>query len=153
MKSTDRICFLDIDGVLNSGRGHMEMCSGVDVPIIHYNLGDYVEMDKLKMFQNFVQKWQIKIVGVSSWFTFKNEHKAIAECLGLPIVATGYNTGGGLERGKGVLRWVDDYRLTKWFVLDDAGDHMYDFTHNRVDVDGYYGLQGEDLMVAEKWIA
>ncbi|QXV85119.1 hypothetical protein bas27_0049 [Escherichia phage TrudiGerster] len=141
--SNTPIIFLDIDGVLNSSISHHH---APDEEKIFFG-GDWVFKPLLQAFQNFLKPSGIMIVGVSSWFTVRNEveNVEIMTALGLVdrFLGTTDFTGGGLSRGNSVLRFVEKYKLKHWCVLDDAGAMMYQYP--TVIVNGRTGINMQDL--------
>lgn len=141
--SNTPIIFLDIDGVLNSSISHHH---APDEEKIFFG-GDWVFKPLLQAFQNFLKPSGIMIVGVSSWFTVRNEveNVKIMTALGLVdrFLGTTDFTGGGLSRGNSVLRFVEKYKLKHWCVLDDAGAMMYQYP--TVIVNGRTGINMQDL--------
>lgn len=137
------IIFLDIDGVLNSSISHHH---APDNEKIFFG-GDWVFKPLLQAFQNFLKPSGIMIVGVSSWFTVRNEMENVEIMAGLGLVdrflGTTDFTGGGLSRGNSVLRFVEKHKLKHWCVLDDAGAMMYQYP--TVIVNGRTGINMQDL--------
>lgn len=153
------VVFLDIDGVLNSGVEHTLMMHGHISTLKFFSRGDYVCKFKLKRLHKFLNEIDAKVVMVSSWFwgdpETKNqvlENLEMIEFLGLTdrtFLVSKY-TGGGLGRGREVLRIVNMLDLKDWVVIDDAGSHMYDFdTHV---INGRVGLTDKDVEILKQRI-
>ena len=60
------------------------------------------------------------------------------------------HTGGGLGRGREVLRIVDTLDLKDWIVIDDAGSYMYEFDTHMIN--GLVGLTDEDVEILKQRI-
>ena len=137
------IIFLDIGGVLNSSISHHH---APDSEKLFFG-GDWVYKPLLKAFQDFILPSSIMIVGVSSWFSVRNEMENVQIMTGLGLIdrflGTTDFTGGGLSRGNSVLRFVEKYKLKHWCVLDDAGAMMYQYP--TVIVNGRTGINLQDL--------
>lgn len=159
------VLFLDIDGVLNSGRRAEAYKDSETDDLLFFEdprgFLHWVEKAKLEMFLAFVERVDAHIVGVSSWFEPTNSNttekdvltnKAIAKFLGLGdrFIGTTRTTGGGLYRGHAVLNYVVKNYVRAWAVVDDAGDHMYDYpTHI---ISGREGITEADIEVLENSI-
>ncbi|EJT0117262.1 hypothetical protein NVX19_003513 [Salmonella enterica] len=141
--SNTPIIFLDIDGVLNSSISHHH---APDSEKLFFG-GDWVFKPLLYAFQNFLKPSNIMIVGVSSWFSVRNEQENVEIMAGLGLLerflGTTDFTGGGLSRGNSVLRFIEKYKLKHWCVLDDAGAMMYQYP--TVIVNGRTGINLQDL--------
>lgn len=153
------IIFLDIDGVLNSGITAEKWAKERKQPegvLVYRDQGmlDWVEVNKLEMLKAFIKKHGARVVGVSSWFYGQNARMtperhfanvSVFEFLGIEDISLGTVacTGGGTDRGDSVLQYVNDHELTKWIVIDDSGEDMYDYwTHQ---INGRTGITKEDF--------
>ncbi|QQV93564.1 hypothetical protein SPThor_42 [Salmonella phage SP_Thor] len=109
--SNTPIIFLDIDGVLNSSISHHH---APDSEKLFFG-SDWVYKPLLQAFQNFLKPSPIMIVGVSSWFSVRNEMENVQIMTGLGLIdrflGTTDFTGGGLSRGNSVLRFVEKHKL------------------------------------------
>jgi hypothetical protein len=141
-----KVVFLDIDGVLNYGPyRHV----GVDKTV---SLTRYVDRSLCDMFAGWVIRHGIVVVGVSSWFCGSDDEdlRHVSDVLGFNILCTGYHCGGGFGRGTGVLDFVEEKKITKLAVIDDAGANMY--LYPTVIVNGRLGITPFDLMTAKSMI-
>lgn len=142
------VLFLDIDGVLNSGRRAEAYKEGETDDLLFFEdprgFLHYVEKDKLEMFQRFVERIDAVIVGVSSWFEATNQYTtekdmainaAIAEFLGIRhrFIGTTRTTGGGLSRGEAVKALVIQNEWKVWAVVDDGGPNMYSYFTRQIN--------------------
>ncbi len=159
------VLFLDIDGVLNSGRRAETYKDGETDDLLFFEdprgFLHYVEKDKLELFQQFIERVDAEIVGVSSWFEATNDYTtegdratnlAIAEFLGLKdrFVGTTRTTGGGLARGHAVLNYVVKNNVRAWAVIDDAGHNRYDYP--TYVINGREGITSNDIDIIENSI-
>ncbi|QCW23791.1 hypothetical protein AAS21_gp053 [Pantoea phage vB_PagS_AAS21] len=159
------VLFLDIDGVLNSGRRAEAYKDGETDDLLFFEdprgFLHWVEKDKLEMFQRFVERVDAVIVGVSSWFEATNDltteqdmvtNFAIAEFLGIGdrFIGTTRTTGGGLYRGHAVLNYVVKNNVRAWAVVDDAGENMYDYP--TWVINGREGITPKDIESIENSI-
>ena len=159
-KVTDdlKICYLDIDGVLNSGEGHeligkhkMEFTKEPIEWIIPYETrGDYVNKQQLQLLHTWYKQYDIQFVIVSSWAGSIRSPEDVATFLDIPIHSYAFNTGGGYGRGRGVILHAQHYRINNYVILDDSWRQMYeDWSHN-VRVNGRIGLTELDLLEANE---
>lgn len=132
------IVFLDIDGVLNCAEDYEQQHLN---SLIFYNCNNFVNKAKLKNLYEFLDEIDAKIIFVSSWFWSNpdteeriHENTEIIIFLGLQSRTLDIlkYTGGGLSRGREVLRIVEELDLISWIVLDDAGSNMYDFDTHQI---------------------
>lgn len=167
MNSSNYI-FLDIDGVLNSNVGwekieQFEQEHGGytkdSLPEINHlmfgendgNLGSWVETRLIENLQLLVKMCNAKVIGVSSWFTSRHDMEQVSEFLGIEISDLSYYTGGGLERGRGVEKYVNDHGIKKFVILDDSHEQMYEgklLEEHLIRVDGREGFSFEHAMLA-----
>ena len=96
---------------------------------------------------------------VSSWFwgdpkieRHVLENLGMIDFLGLTsrTFLVSKHTGGGLGRGREVLRIVDTLDLKDWIVIDDAGSYMYEFDTHMIN--GLVGLTDEDVEILKQRI-
>lgn len=130
LNTEDKYCFLDIDGVLNTGHYSEHPKENVlryleESPVS----GDFVLLDKLEMLQKWASKNKIKFVGVSSWFNssvskYPSNYEQIGKFLGLDVVGVTDYTGGGYTRGESVKRFAEENKLKYICILDDAWHSM-----------------------------
>lgn len=139
---------MDIDGVLNSGRDHEELVKAERYKtgkfpdnIKFYNRGDWVVVDKVNLLRECVKELDAQVVIVSSW-CIGDDYKAIHEFLGLPEHSKAFNNGGGLERGRGVVRHAEHYGidLEDYAIIDDSWLQMYEDRRRCVPIDSFEGL-------------
>ena len=153
--------FLDIDGVLNSAEMNKEYIKSKksNTPddrfienIIDGKVVDYICVDLLRNLHDIVYKTNAKLIGVSSWFWFKDIEEynflfdKISQILSLPIRTTTEYTSGGIKRGAGVIKWLkeNNYNPEKdnFIILDDCAD-FYSFKIKSID--GKVGLTKENV--------
>jgi len=160
------VIFLDIDGVLNSVQGHQriedyEVLNGnydenSIEDIIHCKndlngeicLGSWVERWLVNNLKILIQHTNAEVVGVSSWFTSRHSLETVSDFLGIEIVDMTDYTGGGLERGRSVERYVDKYGIKDYCILDDSHEQHYEgklLNEKLVRVDGGFGLSFYDI--------
>ena len=147
-----KVIYLDIDQVLNchddNVRLHDTLTNTGLIPddIYFFSRGDYVVRNKLERLQRIVKKYDAKVVIVSSWDTFKNDGEKICRFLSVPYHSDAFNTGGGIERGRGVKKHAETYGINKedYIIIDDAGHQMYEDHDRLIHVNGRIGLSDDD---------
>lgn len=152
------VVFLDIDGVLNCYEDVIKDAPNVK---IYWEKGmrDVVNTIKLQLLIDFLKDIDGKVIGVSSWFRPArpditpeeiSQNWNMIRFLGLEDYMLGISahTGGGLGRGKEVLRIVEQYKYKDWVVIDDAGNTMYSFDTHQIN--GRTGLTKEDLEILKQ---
>lgn len=147
-----KLIYLDIDQVLNCyddhERLHHSLSSSGLIPedIYFYTKGDYVVKDKLDRLLEIVNHYGAQVVIVSSWATFKRDGENICRFLGVKYHSDAYNTGGGIERGRGVKQHALDHNLeeTDYIIIDDA-DSMYEDQSRLIHIDGRKGITDDDV--------
>lgn len=153
------VVFLDIDGVLNSRADLDLMRIGHISYLKFFKGGDFICKYKLKRLQKFLDEIDARVVMVSSWFwgdpkieRHVLENLGMIDFLGLTsrTLLVSKHTGGGLGRGREVLRIVDTLDLKDWIVIDDAGSYMYEFDTHMIN--GLVGLTDEDVEILKQRI-
>lgn len=147
-----KVIYLDIDQVLNNHddheRLHHSLSSSGLIPedFRFFSRGDYVVMDKLNRLKEIVKLYNAKVVIVSSWSTFRGDGESICRFLGVPYHSDAYNTGGGIERGRGVIKHASDNGIDEkdYIIIDDA-DCMYEDNSRLISIDGRKGIQDSDV--------
>lgn len=127
----DNIIFLDIDGVLNSGRYFYEISNE---KIKFYNNAKHDKNDindrisyymleineyNLNILRSIIEETDSKVVITSSW-KFMRLFDRLAERLismGIPIIDKTIDEGS--NRGEGILNYVKEHNITNYIVLDD----------------------------------
>ena len=127
------VIFLDIDGVLKE--------YPIDVPSENSLrvAGCLINIDILDMFRDFVEKHDIVIVGVSSWF-LDTDYKVLADALNLPIIGRSENCM--FHRDIGAEKWiVENNPDADYIFVDDRNDMYKNNQHpNLVEIDSYTGI-------------
>lgn len=154
------IIFLDIDGVLNNHRfaSLMNQLYGgngygggfrtnnpkyKDVKWDFYNVGNL---------KTLMHKTHARIVISSSWRRFhtQDHFKAMFQLYGLPpariIGNTILQTLPGWIRGDAINKYISDYNITNYVILDDAADFYPGQILVRTDPE--YGLTDDNMLTA-----
>ena len=157
-----KMCFLDIDGILNSGEDHENLKELKQrknfIPSVSRK-GDWVERTKLEMLQKFVKETGVLIQVVSAW-TVTHTLDDIRKTLGL------YNEILTIERNKNyypnygsrgsiVYNTVNNSGISGFVTLDDSwhveyGDNSEQF--HCVKICGRKGLEPYHLEEAKEWL-
>lgn len=147
-----KVIFLDIDGVLNSAVGWNKLdqddYSGIRfLQEDRYGQGSWVEDRLVRNLQLLIKSVDARVVGVSSWFTKRHDIEEVSKFLEIDIIDMTDYTGGGLERGRSIDRYVKSHNISHWVILDDSHKEHYDTyqMNNLVFVDGRLGLTKVDV--------
>lgn len=151
--------FLDIDGVLNSANGKKKYDKNPqnekEFRTVYYQdfPYEYLEVDLLMKLHDIIYKTGAVIVGVSSWFWFKDTphhdlgYKNVSKVLSLPIYDISDCYTGGIARGNGVISWLKrkEYNpeVDSFVILDDR-DEYYNFPIKKIN--SVTGLTDEDVI-------
>lgn len=149
-----RICFLDLDGVLNSQLYYMserfQETKGSNNSMLEYNLNqiDPVAIDFLN---EFVIQTDCKIVLSSSWRHTAFEDRILYQrgFKGDIIDVTPTLRGNGLVRGNEIYKWICDntdllgyhpHQYKTYVIFDDDSDMLLNQKDNFFQTDTYSGL-------------
>ena len=147
----DKILYLDIDGVLNCYKDFQYLLEdNFKNPkgYLIYDTGHFVCLRKLEMLKNFINEEGLKVVIISSWAVRLKGGKKVCEFLGLPYFGEALSVSGGFQRWFGIKNHVEENKIEKYVVVDDAGHHSYDNIATVVDVKGSTGLRIKDIKQA-----
>lgn len=125
------IIFLDIDGVLNSGRYFSEVSAekrkfyednkhnrnNIDDRVSYYMLE--INEYNLNILKSIIEITNSKVVITSSW-KFINLFDEIVSrlvCMGIPIIDKTIDSGS--NRGEGILNYVKEHNIDNYIVIDD----------------------------------
>ncbi len=159
----DKICFLDIDGVLNSqfwNDSHQREISE----------GKYIDVDKVKLLGLLIHNTGAKLVLHSGWrFWFDDQLKPLrAEAANLVRLLAAENMTlydmtpdltteeiratkkFSLVKAKEILTWLEMHPDTEaWVVLDDLNLNHDIIAAHQVRTDADVGMMMEDIRAAE----
>lgn len=146
------LLFLDIDGVLNSGKDHdlheawwNSFGWRFNSLFVYGNKsGDYMRKKKLKVFEEIVETHDFTLIGVSSWFSTQYTHQDFSQLTGLHMEDVTDYTGGGIQRGEAVQRYMNKHNPNKVIILDDSWLQVYNPEQQQkycVRIDSQVGLQ------------
>lgn len=143
-----KIIFLDLDGVLNSAWLYKHKDYSMCITDDHYP-GDLIEKDKLAILHRIIEETGAKVVFTTSWMSEYWTPERLGAFLSVDGIDQTWCTGGGLDRGRSVLDWVDAHDVESYVVVDDGGANMYDNNSaalwlRMVHVHGRYGLLPSD---------
>lgn len=165
--------FLDIDQVLNNAESHgylvkccekkisrEELDQFVKIMPCKYFNDDNINFDHVyipiwKMLKDFIEKNDLVVVGISSWFSalgIRYEFDDIVKFLEYPMVDhTRYCGGSGKGRNDSILEYLKENNAEHcpYIILDDIYQGYYSLDH-LVHINGRIGLTEEDLKKAEK---
>lgn len=125
------IIFLDIDGVLNSGRYFYKISSDKlnfyeDNKHDRNNIEDKVSYKMLEIneynlniLKSIIEETNSKVVITSSWkfmYLFDRLVERLIN-LGIPIIDKTIDEGS--NRGEGILNYIKEHNITNYIVLDD----------------------------------
>lgn len=177
------LLFLDIDGVLNSSKEHVilnkvfekedyqNLISKLnyvekELKVVKFlrtedekhpiDFGNFVSIEKTKKLKDLIEKHNVKVFGISSWFVgVKNgsrDLKLIEECLGFKIDECLYVGGVANSRLKGVIKYLEEkYKNDFSKILKGEVKVLYlddDVRFNYNIEDKYNNLK--DLMIMKK---
>lgn len=142
-KEIMKTIFLDIDGVLNkpSDRALRKV-----YPHRYMTRpsrpGDFLNLQMVYILRRLCEIHDCEIVIVSSWASSKEDVLEISEMLGFSTDVVGKTdyTGGGINRGESVKRYVRENGITDYVILDDSWQEMYGDHSHVVEIDGKVGL-------------
>lgn len=159
-----KICFLDIDGVLNSqfwNDSHQREISE----------GKYIDADKVKLLGLLIHNTDAKLVLHSGWrFWFDDKLKPLrAEAANLVCLLAAENMTlydmtpdltteeiratkkFSLVKASEILAWLETHPATEaWVVLDDLSLNHDIIAAHQVRTDANMGLTMEDVITAKK---
>ena len=113
-----KVIFLDVDGVLNcrSSESRCQCFIGID-------------KDKVKRLRTIVERTGAKIVLTSTWKlrwhkVEKEDQGPLADYLDRKLKREGLRIldktkGEGMDRGKGILEWMNSRNVESFVILDD----------------------------------
>lgn len=113
--------FLDIDGVLNN----IETTAFRQIPNCDKIItrasqrGDSVNIEQLRMLQEFCRENECQVVIVSSWVFDEDQLQELRDMFQVNIVGKTGFTGGGFGRGESVKEYVEEHGIKSYVVLDD----------------------------------
>lgn len=153
---SDKIIFLDIDGVLQSQR------SGVAFGNISFDIDDnpieFLDPIAIKLLQRFSNdfKYEVSFVLSSTWRKCI-QFKELGNLLNLPIIDATSSYG---PKADAILKYIDDTELSlkDFVIIDDVNLKLYDEKGwndpiplaNQVRVDSEVGLTVANLMDVAK---
>jgi hypothetical protein len=120
--SSDKIIFLDIDGVLNSSQEQSQNPNFID-PV------------KLERLQRIISATGAKIVISSNWRVAMSEVYRVLESIRDSIIG---KTSYGTARAEEITDWIAEHNITKFVVLDDLD----------LEIDKLVGLTESDVTQA-----
>lgn len=149
-----KVIYLDIDGVLNSYKDHVLLddifrTGGVVPPsFVFYDKGNYIEKHKLKLLHMLIDRYDAKVVVVSSWVCYNREAFAICEFLNIPYHSDPLYSGGGTRRGRTIVEHALKHGINDYIIIDDSLQ-MYEDTERLIHIDGHVGITKEDISKVE----
>lgn len=158
--STRPVVFLDLCGViadtyLTRRTGVSRVLKVSQIKQSPLFLGDVYHVPTWEALRALLDHYDVQIVVVSSWLrpNLPKDHPdviALGEFLGTDRLLGSLCTTGGFYRGDSVKRFVEECRLQRWLVIDDAREQMYrdnEFFNNRrfVHPHGRYGIGAKEL--------
>lgn len=162
----DKIIFLDIDGVLNSGFGNASHQGEI-------HDGSFIDEDKVMLLGELVQKTGARLVLHSGWrFWFDNSIKPLriesvrlTELLkkyGMQIsdMTPDFTTEEirktkkfSLIKAKEILGWLEQHtEINHWIVIDDLDLHNVLISQHQIKTRQTAGLTRQDIEKAEKML-
>lgn len=159
-KTTMRIIFLDMDGVMNSE----QFITACVIENVYLKLGDYVDPEAVKRLNNLTDTSEAKIVISSSWRKLLDLEslQKLLKSKGVTgdIIDTTpdlfkerYGDGRPMVRGDEIYSWLSKHpEVTNFVIIDDDGDmsHLLPYL---VRTDYLYGLQDEHIEAAKKLLS
>ena len=146
------ICFLDLDGVLNSQIYYMSdrFKKGDSNSMLEYHLNQ-IDPVAIGFLNEFVEETDCKIVLSSTWRHTAFEDRVLyhAGFKGDVIDVTPSLRGTGIVRGNEILRWIQDNKellgyyhsdYKSYVIFDDDSDMLLWQKDNFFQTDPYSGL-------------
>jgi len=144
MEITDKIIFLDIDGVLNYDKFliNRKKYNGLNKMRFYRS---YLCISKIKLVNRVCDKTGSKIVISSTWKNglTLNRLQRLFRIVGstFEIIDTTPNMKG--IRGHEIDAWLADHKVDKYAIIDDDSDMLKDQAPNFFQTDGHKGLTGQ----------
>lgn len=145
-----KVCFLDIDGCLNSMRSCYAY-GGFGSLRTSFMTFDESKLDPVavKLVQRLVEETDAKIVISSSWRILAKGGIKDFDFLELPIIDFTPDIPGRRIRGDEIKKWLDEHpEVESYVILDDDSDMLEEQVDNFVHTDADIGLDWEDYCKA-----
>lgn len=146
------IIFLDIDGVLNTGR-NQDIQEKRDGKSTFYHQF-YFDRQCMKNLKKLILQFDAYVVVSSSWRIEKDEifwSEILRNFRGYHIEKRIIDKTPSFSttRGEEIKRWLDDNKdkVDKYVILDDEDD-MLDLNEHLVLCDDYYGFDDQKMIMA-----
>jgi len=138
--------FLDIDGVLNSPND-AEVRSRFPhwYKIRPSQPGDFISLAMARLLKDFCDSYAAEVVIVSSWASSEDDLSEIKKMLDVNVVAKTKYTGGGINRGESVYRYVRENNIDRYVILDDSWEEMYGDHSHVVKISGRAGITSANI--------
>ena len=125
------IIFLDIDGVLNSGR-YFSKISNIKNNFykddkhdlnsiedkVNYHMLDINEYN-INILKSIIENTNSKVVITSSWKFMGIFNNIVSRLIGLGIPIIDKTIDKGINRGEGILNYVKEHNVNNYIVIDD----------------------------------